>query len=184
MSALLVVAIVLPVVLLCLGVACGVGLDRLLPRLLARLRGQAPDSEAALQLEGKAAQQLQTVHVVASCTSPPCSVQAAVLQSPRSSPLRPASRLTVTLPGSGGNSLQGTPSTSPISATKQRSSHELGRLMRAGTSVLSQVMDELDTRSAIMRLMSDGVQMVPSPQVCCCCCLWQRLGWSCWADGA
>ena len=177
---LLAVAVALPIALLLLGLALGLALGRwLLPWLLARLRRgppapPAPAAEAgAAAAKASSSPRLLSVHVVAGAAPQPLPGGAAPGLPPRlgssrspSPPHRPPPPVLALPSGAGsGDSPQPSPAATPLGQRRGRSSTELGRLMRAGTSVLSQVMEDLDTRSALMRLMSDGVTMLPSPQV-------------------
>lgn len=167
----LVLAAVLPPLLLGLGLLGGLWLARLLPRWLpAAQGGAAPAGEPASSKPSPAP--LHSIHVVA-CTGTPLAAAASPSPSPRHlSYLGGRPPPSVALPPDYSDSLQSSPSASPISYSRRRGSVDLGPLMRAGASVLSQVMDDLETRSAIIRLMSDNV--LPSPQVGC----QRRVGWA------
>jgi hypothetical protein len=182
MSVLLVLVVVLPIVLLGVGVSLGLGLARW---IYGRRQAAAGTEGMAVKQPKQASESaLLAVHVVASAGTPAAPVLVALQDRQPSntgtgtlSPTLSSQRLS---PPGGSSTILGladfaadsplpspaaSPTASPLGYHKRGPSLELGRLMRAGTSVLSQVMDELDTRSAIMRLMSDGVNVLPSPQV-------------------
>ena len=171
----------LPVALLLLGVAIGVALSMWGRRMLTRVLGRGqPALEQALPVKAgtakaaaatKAEVPLHSIHVVASTSSLPAWE---VGPSQPTSFIFPSGTVTphrLMRARGRGDDPPGADSAlggraSPFSQPtmhRHTPSRDAGELVRAGASALSQVMDEWDTRSALYRLVSDGLNL-PSPQ--------------------
>lgn len=183
---------VLPPLLLLLGIAAGAALATYGRLWLKRLCGRsgsysndASDPEAAaadvpaakrpVAVKTCAAaeeQPLQTIHVVASAPSllpsgwdPTSRRSSFVFTSGAATPLHGAlaSRLGAAAGGTDSPlAVRASPFSQPL-LHRRTPSREVGLLARAGGSALGHVMEEWDTRSALVRLVSDGLNAPPSP---------------------
>lgn len=164
-----------------------------LARLLGRGSGSTNDPEAATPalemavvatrpaaVKTRAAGEdppLHSIHVVASTPSllpsgwePASQRNSFIFTSGAATPLRSGP---VTRPGTAGGIGGGIRIDSPLAVRaspfsqplmhRRTPSREVGHLVRQGASALSQVMDEWDTRSALCRLVSDGLHAPSSP---------------------